>query len=491
MSLFDNIIGAISPKTAFKRAQYRHATNMLRKFEAAAKTKRTESWEARSTSANNEIRSAISTLRDRSRDLVRNNPYAKRAVKGLASNIIGTGIRPSPIDASKPVAKRIKALWRDWATKTKCDWDGRNNLYGLQNLAVRTIMESGEVLIIRRKVSDASLPLPIQLQVLEPDYLDHTRDGLAVVGGGEIIQGIEVDKNGKRAAYWLYERHPGDNRLYGMSKRVPAEDVLHIYTVDRPGQMRGLPVGISAMVRLKDFDEYEDAELLKKKIDTAFAVFVQQDIDSTGKGNLDQFENITPGSIYKGNPGETITFPTLPSSTGYDSYAKTILRAVAAGFDVTYEMLTNDLSNVNFSSGRMGWIEFNRIVTQMQELVLVPQMCDPIWDWFMDAAVVSMRLRETQKTSATWTAPRREMIDPVKETQGMSDQVKNGFTSRQDVVRQLGNDPDEVNAEIKADIETYVDLGIKPVCDPRFGVQEKTASEPTKPNAGGNPKQPA
>jgi lambda family phage portal protein len=476
MSIIDNLIGAISPKMAFRRAQYRIATERMRKFEAAAKTKRTEGWEARSNSANNEMRSAHTILRDRSRDLVRNNPYAKRAVQGLAANIIGTGIRPAPIETTKPSAKRIKKLWRDWATKVKCDFDGKNNIYGLQHLAVRTIMESGEVLIIRRKTSDASSPIPIQLQVLEPDYLDHMRDGLAVAGGGEIIQGVQVDAKGKKVAYWLYDRHPGDGRMYASSKPVPAEDVIHIYTVDRPGQMRGIPVGVSAMVRLKDFDEYEDAELLKKKIEAAFAVFVQQDKDSTTKGDLDEFENITPGSIYKGNPGDTITFPTLPSTSGYDMYSKTILRAIAAGFGVTYEMLTNDLSNVNFSSGRMGWLEFHRIVTYIQELVLVPQMCDPIWDWFMEAAVISLQLRESQVASATWTAPRREMIDPVKETQGLSDQVKNGFVSRQEVVRQMGSDPDEVNVEIAQDIATFDELGIKPACDARFGVQVKAAA---------------
>lgn len=478
MSIIDRIIEFVNPAAAFKRARFRYAAEQLRKFEAASRgTRRTANWDARSSSANEEINLALPTLRNRMRDLVRNNPYAKRAIQGLATNIVGTGIRPS-ISGNKKSEKRLKETWKQWAESTKCDWDGKNKLYGLQRLAVRTMMESGEVLILKRRVSEARMPVPIQLQVLEPDFIDTLKDGIPTVGGGEIIQGIEFDAQGKRVAYWLYDRHPGDSRWHGVSKRVPADDVLHIYTVDRPGQVRGVPVGVSAMLRLRDFDEYEDAQLIRQKIAACFSVFVQADDSTTSSGNLSDFERTEPGMIYKTNPGETVTFANPPGTDGYDIYTRTILRAVAVGFGVSYEMMTSDLSNVNFSSGRMGWIEFHRVITEIQEHVVIPQMCESIWDWFIEAAQIVGIIREP--IAASWTSPRREMIDPVKEVHGMSEMVKNGFASWQEIVRQNGGDPDELAVELGKDIETFDALNMKPACDPRYGVQPK---QPTPANS--------
>lgn len=471
MSIIDRIIEFVNPAAAFKRARFRYATEQLRKFEAASRgTRRTANWDARSSSANEEINLALPTLRNRMRDLVRNNPYAKRAIQGLATNIVGTGIRPS-ISGNKKSEKRLKEVWKLWAESKKCDWDGKNKFYGLQRLAVRTIMESGEVLILKRRVSDPRMPIPIQLQILEPDYIDTLKDGIPTVGGGEIIQGIEFDAQGKRVAYWLYDRHPGDSRWHGVSKRVPSDDVLHIYTVDRPGQVRGVPVGVSAMLRLRDFDEYEDAQLIRQKISACFSVFVQADDSTTASGNLDDFERTEPGMIYKTNPGETVTFADPPSTDGYDVYTRTILRAVAVGFGVSYEMMTSDLSNVNFSSGRMGWIEFQRVITEIQEHVIIPQLCEDIWDWFIESAQIAGIIREP--VAASWTSPRREMIDPLKEVKGQSEMIKNGIVSWQEIVRQNGGDPEQVAAELSNDIAMFDALNIKPACDPRYGVQPK------------------
>ena len=162
MNFIDRAIGFISPKRGFERARYRAAAEALRAFEGASRGRRTANWYAPGSSANTEIYPALRTLRNRSRDLVRNNPYAKRAIQAIATNLVGTGIRPSPNATSKQADTRIKKLWKDWAETKKCDWDGKHNIYGLQHLAVRTLTESGEVVILRRRVNEKGLPLPIQ-----------------------------------------------------------------------------------------------------------------------------------------------------------------------------------------------------------------------------------------------------------------------------------------------------------------------------------------
>jgi lambda family phage portal protein len=152
------------------------------------------------------------------------------------------------------------------------------NFYGLQRLAMETIAEAGEVLIVKQPASTSDgLAIPMRLQVLEPDYLDTNRNGLAAISGGPIIDGVEFDKQGRRVAYWLFTSHPGGQRLMTTrfeSVRVPAERVLHIYRVDRPGQVRGVPWLASAITRLKDLDDFEDAELMQQKVAACFGAFV-------------------------------------------------------------------------------------------------------------------------------------------------------------------------------------------------------------------------
>jgi hypothetical protein len=93
---------------------------------------------------------------------------------------------------------------------------------------MRTVVESGEALIVRyRPEASLRLPVPLQVRVLEPDYLDPNKHG--PIGNGSIcFQGIEFDRSGRRVAYWLYPEHP-----YGVSllRSMPflTELLLKIY----------------------------------------------------------------------------------------------------------------------------------------------------------------------------------------------------------------------------------------------------------------------
>src|SRR5690606_31543159 len=115
-------------------------------------------------------------------------------VQAIVNNTIGWGILPKPKARPSRASGRARAaleLWNEWAESTACDFDGRLNFYGLQRLALETIVESGEVLILRQPAANIDgLPIPMRLQVLEPDYLDTARSG-ATTEGGQIIDGIE------------------------------------------------------------------------------------------------------------------------------------------------------------------------------------------------------------------------------------------------------------------------------------------------------------
>jgi lambda family phage portal protein len=460
MSLIDKIIGVFSPRAEFERTKYRTAAKILgehygeRKFDGASRGRRTSGWQATGTSANAELLGALGILRARSRDLTRNNTYARQAVYRLIpNNVVGTGIVPAPLVEGKVASKRLKKAWRSWGEKVRCDFDGKNTFYGLQRLVMRSVAESGDVIVRKRRIN---AEFPIQLQVCEGDHLDTMKTYDRIEGGGYIEQGIEFDANGRRVAYWLYDVHPGENSVRSSltSRRIPASEVLHIYYQERPGQNRGVPWLVASMLKAKDIDEFEQAEIVRQKIAACFAAFVTDaggdSLNAMSKDEVDQAERIEPGMIEYLPAGKQVSFANPTGKEGYEPFMRNSTRAVASGIGVTYEGMTGDLSNVNFSSGRMGWLEFQRTLNDWQDMI-INQFCEGAWAWFNEALIIAGQARETIETD--WTKPRREMIDPVKETKAEVAMVRAGMKSWSEMVRQQGQDPDDVLEELSSDMK--------------------------------------
>ncbi|TBW33363.1 phage portal protein [Siculibacillus lacustris] len=445
-----------------RRQKMRGLVEAVAGYDGAARGHRTAGRRIASTSADRESWTSLTRLRDVHRELVRNNAYAARAVQVITSNVVGTGITVSIADASKKVKSRLATLVTDHLETPAIDFDGRHNLYGLQALAMRTVVESGEALIVRyRRTSTAGLPLPFQVRVLEPDYLVPWIDGSRAIGkvgaGNFVSQGIEYDPEGRRVAYHLYKEHPG-SLFAGFNQdwiRVPVDDVIHLYRVDRPGQSRGVPWGAPVIMTMWDLSDYEEAELMRQKIAACFAVFW---IDSEGRTKLGSDPNapptdtglpvdmLEPGLQQRLPPGVDVKFATPPVTQGFEAYTRANIRKLAIGYGVPYEALAGDLSQVNFSSGRMGWLEFQRGIGQWQWSMLIPHMCAGIGRWFLDAA--EFRVPGATLARLKHTEPRREMIDPTKEIPAARDAIRSGLSSRSEELRRMGYDPEKVDAEI-------------------------------------------
>lgn len=474
MGWFDNIIGFFSPSTALRRVQNKAAINVLeRAYEAAQRGGKSKSWRGGSLSATSEVRTAGNLLRERSREQARNNPYPRRALRSIPFNTVGSGIIPAiRVDgAGKGSAPRIKKLWADWASSTGCDFDGRKTFYAIQALAMRSMLESGECFVIKRIDRDS-----IRLQVLEADHLDTLKDGIQLSDGGYIIQGIEFDSAGKRVAYWLYQQHPGDLRVNAnfISKRFSADDVIHLFEEERPGQLRGVPLGMSAITRNRDFSEYQTAQLIRQKIAACFSVFITKDMHSALPGDLSAtnapLEKVEPGIIEHLQPGEQIQFASPAPVEGYAEYSTGILHEIAAGYEVPYEVLTGDYSQVNFSSARMARMEYAKYITALQEFVLIPVLCDRVLSWFSMFLRLKGEIRDTATIVASWTCPAMEFIDPSKEIKAMVEKVRGGLMSWQEGVRQLGYDPEEVLQQLIDDAKKFDSAGLLPYTDPRFDI---------------------
>lgn len=464
----DQLIGYLFPERGLRRAIARVRTDYARRYEGAAAGRRTDPWRATGTSANTEILTDLVKLRDRHRDLVRNNPWVSRAIQAIVANVVGYGITAKLTSTSDKNTKALNALWKGWAESTECDADGRHDIYGLQALIMRCVAESGEMLIRRRwRQKSDGLTVPMQLQLIEPDYLDLAKNEI-LASGNKVVQGVEFNLIGQRTAYWIFPDHPGDMLgKTGASKPVPASDVLHIYRQDRIGQVRGVPWGASALITLRDLDDYEDAYLFRQKIANLFVGAVH-DADTDTPANTESLplpETMEPGAFPVLPPGKEITFGTPPSAGDYGPFTKDVLLRVAACYGITYAALTGDLSSVNFSSGRMGWIEFGRNIDLWRWSMLIPSGMTPIAEWFGEAANLGSGLPKSVKSD--WSPPPREMIDPSREVPAIISRLRAGLQTLPQFYRESGMDPDTMIAEI-ADMNGKLDANkIILDCDPR------------------------
>jgi lambda family phage portal protein len=464
-NFIDGFLAAVAPKAALRRALARRALDLLEVragYDAAGKGRR--GMFAKGTHQNAESRRSLVALRNNARELQRNNPYASSALQAVVSGTIGSGIKPV---ASHPTSKKKKKLadelMAEWSNSLGCDHDGRLNLFGLQALAMQTESLSGEGLLVRRIVDDPTMRIPLKLQLLEGDFLDHTKDGV-VSGGSSIIQGIQV-RDGMRESYWLFDSHPGESSLNGFqSKPVSADQVAHIYDMIRPGQMRGVPRGVSAFTRLKLLDDYQDARLELQKMASCIAGFIFNEEGNDKQGDILP-TRLEPGLLARLNGDERISFNTPPSSSDHASFIVPEQRVIATAWGITYEALTGDYSGVNFASGKMGRIQMFSNVHRWRFNMMIPQFCKTVERWFLEAA--KLKGYDLSGVTFDWTPPKKEILDPAAEIPAIIKEIRAGLNSFQGACRERGIDPELLLRQIKEDIDLFDQYGLVLDIDPR------------------------
>lgn len=461
MNLLDHAIAALSPGTGLRRAQARASLEALAHYRSASITRRSASVRPAAGDADAVADLARRAVSLSARDVVRNNGTAERAVQALVNAIVGTGIEPKLVTA----AEDLRAAWpakRRYLDSTKVDADGVSTLAAMIRIAVRAMLIDGESFVIFPKE-----PGPgglAQFRVLECDFLDDRVQTRAGLGENRIYDGIEYGPDGKVAAYHFYDEHPGSAvwhpKWKGLtSSRVDADRVIHLYRVDRPGQRRGMswlaPV-LDDLVALADNDE---AQLMRQKIAACFAAFWKTDKKDPANGIP---KKLAPGLIQQIGEDDEVIFGNPPEVTGYDDFARVHLRRIASGLGITYEALTSDLSNVNFSSARLGRIEMGQNVEAWQWTLVIPRLCVPLGNWFLQ----SWALAEPRKAAnllrarLEHTPPPPVIADPKTETQVAVAKIEAGLSSRPAEIRKLGYEPDDIDAEIAEDKEIRRGLAI-------------------------------
>jgi lambda family phage portal protein len=437
-----------------------------RLFAAANASRLTSSWSTTPTTINQDLQRGLRSLRARSRDLSRNNDYVRNFVRLCSRNIVGPdGFSLQP-QAKKPDGKHDKAdnaaiseaFWR-WAKLGQCDVTGKHSFLTLQRLIVETLAKDGECLIRRVKGRG---DFGYQLQLLDVGLLDETLNSDVV--GKRIVMGVEIDDWGKPIAYHLKQA----NRMAGDRLRIAADEIWHLFLPLEIDQSRGVPWTTTGMLRLNMLAGYEEAAVTAARVGAAKMGFFTQDEASSGGPALGAYDEAAQAVITDAEPG---TFETLPAGMKFESFnpdyphalyaefTKACLRGIGAGLGVSYNSLTGDLENVNYSSIRAGVIDERDEWMAMQGW-LIEVFLAPLYSEWLPMAMLSGQLKLPMAKlakfdNARWQGRRWQWVDPLRDAKAEIELLNAGLATRSDLLSARGIDPADFVNRLSADLEIW------------------------------------
>ena len=480
-------------------------TIQQRMYASARPSRLTSSYfSASNTSANSELHSSLRALRDRSRQLIRDSAYAKRARKVVVDNVIGTGmgLKPTVIgtrgELRKPVNAAIYASWWDWCRPDRCHTGGKLHFCDLERQAMGQVFEAGEVLIRLHPFASGDSAVPLSLEIIEPERIadDHAEPG-PIATGAKVVSGIEVDQFYRPVAYWLRKLHPGEVRFdmhqVDRVERVPADQIIHLHVIDRWPQVRGEPWLHAVIRKLADIDGYTEAEIVAARAASMYFGTIESDEDTASFGEEQEDGSyqlpLEPGMVEKLRPGEKLNFvnPNRPNSA-LDPFLRYMIREMAAGTGVSYESLSRDYSQSNYSSSRLSLLEDRDAWRAIQQWFIrgFRERLHRVWlqQAALARAIPGVSVIEYASDAAKFEAvlfkPRGwSWVDPTKEVAAYKEAVMAGFTTVTSVISQTdpeGRDAQEVFEERERELDEMDDLGLSFDTSPEAYEQKQPAA---------------
>lgn len=410
---------------------------------------RHENWIGGSrTDVNNATRRQGAKLRERSRDLARNDAVASTALAKLA--VATYGIDPRPDTGDQELDAQIAGLWAEWSRSASSDT--YLGMRGLQHSAIAAMHRDGGVLVrARTRRESDGLPVPMQLELIPIDRLITEAD-TQLDNGGRIVQGVEFDALGRIAAYHVWTESPSSQFFRAEKTRIPESVCCHLYHQAEIGQVRGVPHTSTVMPALRDLQTLGDSVLARAITETSLVGFVVSPeadealtVDGQDSANRDDdgrvVEEINPGTISYLKHGQDVKFNS-PSGTSFDEARKIATRQVAAALGVTYEQISGDLTGTNWTSYKAGHIDHRAFVRWVQNELVIPLLMRRVWVWFLDAGiaagVVPARARARRATIAgggsyevsypcKWTLPNFAEVDREAEYRATAFGLRNGL----------------------------------------------------------------
>lgn len=459
---------------AAKRA--RSLNNMMQ--QAAATGRMEESWQTWPTTADALIYHNWRILVARSREQSENNDHARKFLQLVRDNVIGqcgielqAGIKDPTGTPDLLASKAIEEAFEQFSRKGSFEITGAMSRADAERLLVTTVARDGEAFATIIRGKDAG-PGGFTVQLLDP-MLVNPQHFEKLNNGNHIRHGIEFNAYGRPVAYYFQEY---DERQIGYvqsrsssARRVPAEDVIHLYVPEMIGQKRGLPWMRTALWRMRMLSAFEDAAVVNARVGAAKMGFFR---DPNGEADDEPISMDAEAGVFEdiGNR-EFVSFnPQFPSGD-FDPFVKAMLRSISSGLGVSYNNLASDLTSVNFSSIRQGALDEREVWKGLQEW-FISSWCWPVYNAWLERALLAqsitvvgkpLKFERLEKYKAvSWQGRRWAWIDPQSEMAAHQIAIAQRLTSRSAVIRDSGRDPEDVFEEIQREEDEMERLGIKP-----------------------------
>ena len=499
-NIVDKVIRYFDPVRSNKRFQARIIGAIAGGYTGARTDRRaTSQWATRGGDPDSDILFDLPTLRERSRDLVRNNPLATGAINTVCTNVVGTGIRlqaridrevlgMSEEDADAWEANTERE-WRLWAESQECDIERTLNFYAIQDLIIRSTLENGDVFTLLPFVKRQTSPYGLKLQVIEADRIcnkNNASDTATLAGG------VEKEESGAPVAYHILDDHPG--KLYGSTKgtwavipafgsRTGRRNVIHSFKKLRPGQTRGVPYLAPVIESLKQLGNYTESELMATVVSSMFTVFVKSELgesdfapmmptSETGGSSSDEDMKLAMGAIVGLAPGEDITTanPGRPN-TAFDPFVMAVLRQIGVGLELPFEILIKHFT-ASYSAARAAILEAWKFFISRRTWLSF-NFCQVVYEAWMWEAVSLGRINAPGFLSdpiirnaylgSEWIGPAKGMINEGVEVTAADDRVNMGISTLSEETAQLtGGDWEKKHRQRIKENRMRVEAGLIP-----------------------------
>jgi lambda family phage portal protein len=450
-----------------------------RSYAGASTSRLMNDFNASNRSPDSELKDALPKLRERSRDLARNNEYVKRYFELLKTNVVGERGFSLQVKATNSNAgldqngnDAVEKAFKSWSRKGNCTVDGKMSMVDAEKLAVEALARDGEVFIIKHR--NSAFKDSFAIEFIEPEQIDQDKNQ-TLSNGNQIRMGVELNKFRRPVAYHMLLAHKGDydyatQPRSSQTVRIPAERVIHIFKSLRAGQTRGEPWLAPAINALKQLDGFREASVINARVGASKMGFFTS---PAGDGfTADDVEDgvpimsAEPASFHQLPAGVTFeTFnPTFPSNE-FESFHKSVLKGIASGLGISYTSLSNDLEATSYSSIRQGALEERDSYRSMQGFI-IEHMVRPIYEAWLSSAMevnafgIPLRQYERFSDASEFRGRAWSWVDPQKEMNSAIMGLKSGILSLQDVASQYGKDVEELLGQIQKDKELMAQFGI-------------------------------
>ena len=470
LSWIDKALWWVAPEWRWKREVVRQRKVLLqevRRLKAASRDRIFGKFVGGEDKSNADI-GDLPLVRYRANYLYNNDPFIRGAIDTLLNRAIGAGSVVQARTRDEQFNDRAERLFASWGYSA--DYYRQYHFGDIQRLALLKLFLDGGVFF--HKVVDLNNEtVPFALEILEYSRLAPT--GTPQKKGNVIYHGIEVSKEGRVVAYHFY-KNPVDVPTTSYEVvRVPAEDIIHFSPFRRPHQLLGIPLITPAIPYAYHLAEILEAELINAKVSASFGVVIKKnnpyaEVSALPTNEQGQREiEIAPGMVEFLEPGEDIEVidPKRPGNT-FDDFVKIILRGIGKSIGLSYEQISGDKSEVNYSSARHSELELRDYLQPLRK-ALERYFLKPVYQEFVKWAVSlgHLNVQGGIKDWKNWTAHRwihkgYEWVDPQKEAKAKELELKLGLTTLADEAASRGKDWKELIDQRAKEVEYLKSKGI-------------------------------